>query len=180
MQSGDGNGGPDGRTLLALAVAGLAFGLTVPLSKVTLGWLDPAWTTLARFGLAAPALALMARGRLRVSATPAVLLWGAVGFGAVVMLQNVALERTSVTHAALILGAVPILVALVAAAKGRRGIGPQAWAGFGVALTGLALMARTGGEASVEGDLLTLVCASSARCRSRPRPASCAAGIRSP
>jgi drug/metabolite transporter (DMT)-like permease len=40
--------------LLALTAAGLMFGLTVPLSKVALGWLDPAWLAAARFGLAAP------------------------------------------------------------------------------------------------------------------------------
>src|SRR3954464_10248071 len=49
--------------LLALTAAGLMFGLTVPLSKLALGWLDPTWLAAARFGLAAPVLALVARRR---------------------------------------------------------------------------------------------------------------------
>src|ERR671916_1185167 len=111
------------RPFLALTAAGLTWGLTVPLSKVVLEWLDPAWTTVARFGLAAPLLALFARGTLRRSATPAIAAWGAVGFGLVIVLQNVGIQRTSVTHAALILGSVPVLVALTAAAAGARPAG---------------------------------------------------------
>ena len=53
------------RALIALTVAGLTWGLTVPLTKVVLGWIDPAWTTVLRFGLAAPTAG--ARGRARRS-----------------------------------------------------------------------------------------------------------------
>src|SRR3954447_5295911 len=56
---------PTRRALLALTAGGVLFGLTVPLSKIALGWLDPAWLAVARFGLAAPALAWVARRRLR-------------------------------------------------------------------------------------------------------------------
>ena len=51
--------------LAALAAAGAIWGLTVPMSKVALGWLDPLWLTVARFAVAAPVLALAARGSLR-------------------------------------------------------------------------------------------------------------------
>jgi drug/metabolite transporter (DMT)-like permease len=147
------------RALLALTAAGLTWGLTVPLSKLALGWLDPAWLTVVRFGVAAPVLALIARRHLRAAASPAVAAWGAVGFGLVVVLQNIAIERTSVTHAAVILGAVPVLVALTAVAAGRGAAGPQAWAGFAVALGGIALVAGSGGGSSAVGDLLMLASA---------------------
>jgi O-acetylserine/cysteine efflux transporter len=147
------------RALLALTAAGIAWGLTVPLSKVVLGWLDPAWTTVMRFGIAAPVLALVARGRVRDNASPAIAAWGAVGFGVVIVLQNVGIQRTSVTHAAVILGAVPVLVALTAAAAGRGSAGRQAWGGFGLMLAGMALVAGSGGHASVSGDLLMLASA---------------------
>lgn len=145
--------------LAALVTAGLLWGLTVPLSKVALDWLDPAWLTVVRFGIAAPILALVARGALRASATGPLLRWGIVGFGGVVLLQNLGIERTSVTHAALIVGAVPALVALVAAARGRSTTGPVAWIGFGVALSGIVLVAGSGGEASLAGDALMLASA---------------------
>ena len=147
------------RALIALAVAGLAWGLTVPMTKVVLGWIDPAWTTVARFGLAAPVLAFFARHHLRAAATPAIAAWGAAGFGAVIVLQNVAIERTSVTHAAVILGAVPVMVALVTLALGRASAGPRAWTGFAAALAGIGLVAGTGGNASASGDGLMLASA---------------------
>jgi drug/metabolite transporter (DMT)-like permease len=147
------------RALLALTAAGVAWGLTVPLTKVVLGWLDPAWTTVARFGLAAPVLALVARRHLRDAATPQIAAWGALGFGVVIVLQNVGIQRTSVTHAAVVLGAVPVLVALTAAAAGRGNAGPQAWTGFAIALAGIGLVAGGGGNASVSGDLLILASA---------------------
>lgn len=150
------------RALIALAVAGLAWGLTVPMTKVVLGWIDPAWTTVARFGLAAPVLAYLARHQLRAAATPAIAAWGAAGFGAVIVLQNVGIERTSVTHAAVILGAVPVLVALVTLALGRASAGPRAWAGFAAALAGIGLVAGSGGSSSISGDGLML--ASAALC----------------
>lgn len=148
------------RPFLALTLAGLTWGLTVPLSKVVLEWLDPAWTTVARFGLAAPLLALIARGTLRRSATPAIAAWGAVGFGLVIVLQNIGIQRTSVTHAALILGSVPVLVALTAAAAGRGSAGRRAWTGFALAAGGMTLVAgHGGGDATVTGDLLMLASA---------------------
>src|SRR4051794_33825357 len=131
--------------LLALTAAGLMFGLTVPLSKVALGWLDPAWLAAARFGLAAPVLAVVAWRSLRAALSVRVAAWGAAGYGAMVVLQNLGVERTSVTHAAIIFGAVPVLVAAGSALAGRAAAGPAAWPGFGVALGGVALVGGSGG-----------------------------------
>jgi O-acetylserine/cysteine efflux transporter len=143
--------------LLALAAAGALWGLTVPLSKLSLEWLGPAWLTVARFAVAAPLLALAGRQGLRAALTPRVAAAGAVGFGAVILLQNVGIERTSVSHAALVVGVVPVLVALMAAGRGDGVSRPLTWAGYGLALAGLALVAGAGGAgASAFGDLLVL------------------------
>ncbi len=149
----------DRRTaLLALAAAGVLWGTTVPLSKLALEWLDPAWLTVARFGLSAPLLLLAARRHVRAAATPAVALWGALGFGVVIVVQNLGIERTSVSHAALIVGAGPVLIALIAAALGRATVGALAWAGFTLALGGVALVAGGGGgDATLGGDALVLL-----------------------
>src|SRR4051812_42996222 len=121
----------DRRTALAaLTAAGVIWGLTVPLSKLALGWLDATWLTAARFALAAPVLAVIGRAGLRAAATPRIAAWGAAGFGGVVLLQNLGIERTSVSHAALIVGAVPALVALTAAAGGRAAARPPALGGL--------------------------------------------------
>ena len=122
--------------ILALAAAGALWGLTVPLSKLSLDWLGGGWLTVIRFALAAPLLAFAGRRGLRAALTPRIAAAGAVGFGAVILLQNAGIERTSVSHAALVVGAVPVMVALMAAGLGHGIARPVAWAGYGLALAG--------------------------------------------
>jgi drug/metabolite transporter (DMT)-like permease len=143
----------------ALIAAGLLWGTTVPLSKLALQWLAPGWLTAVRFGLAAAVLLVAARGRgLRRAFTPAVLAAGALGYGGSVLLQNAGISRTSVTHAALLIGAVPVLVAIIAAVWHRTVARPLAWLGFTVSLGGIGLITAGGGGggATMAGDALVL------------------------
>jgi len=55
------------RALVALTVAGLLWGSTVPLSKIALGWLPPGWLTAIRFAVAAAVLLTATRSRLRAA-----------------------------------------------------------------------------------------------------------------
>jgi O-acetylserine/cysteine efflux transporter len=143
--------------LFALAAAGSLWGLTVPLSKLGMGWLGAGWLAVARFAIAAPLLALLARRELRGAISPGVILAGAAGYGAVILLQNAGIERTSVTHAALIVGAVPVLVAVISAALGRGTAAAAAWIGSLLALAGVGFVAGGGGAGtSLSGDLLVL------------------------
>src|ERR1700753_481264 len=105
--------------IFALIAAGSLWGITVALSKLSLRWLDPSWLTVMRFVASAPILAIVRGWRLREALTPSVGLSGAVGFGAVTLLQNAGINHTSVSHAAIIVGAVPVVVALVAAGSGH-------------------------------------------------------------
>ena len=145
----------------ALAAAGLLWGTTVPLSKLALAWLPPGWLTVVRFGLAAAILLAVARRRktLRGAFTPAVLAAGALGYGGSVIVQNAGIARTSVTHAALLIGAVPVLVAVIAAVWYRAVAAPVAWFGFAVSLGGVGLVTvgGGGGGATMAGDGLVLV-----------------------
>ncbi len=143
----------------ALVAAGLLWGTTVPLSKLALHWLSPGWLTAVRFGVAAAVLLAAARGRgLRRAFTPGVLAAGALGYGGSVLLQNAGISRTSVTHAALLIGAVPVLVAIIAAVWHRTVARPAAWLGFGLSLGGVGLVTvgSGGGGASPAGDGLVL------------------------
>jgi O-acetylserine/cysteine efflux transporter len=142
----------------ALIAAGLLWGTTVPLSKLALAWLAPAWLAFARFGVAAAVLLLVARrDKVRAACRPAVLASGAVGYGGSVVLQNLGIVRTSVTHAALIVGATPVLIAIITALWHRAVARPVAWAGFAVSLAGVALVASgRGGGATLAGDGLVL------------------------
>ena len=141
--------------IFALIAAGSLWGVTVALSKLSLRWLDPSWLTAMRFLVAAPILGLIGRRGLRRACTPRILASGAVGYGAVVLLQNVGIDRTSVSHGAIIVGALPVVVALVAAALGNGAARPLVWLGYAVALVGVVLVANGGGGgATAAGDML--------------------------
>ena len=151
------------RAVAALIAAGLAWGVSVPLSKVALDWLAPGWLTAARFGLAAAVLlAVTPRPALRAAFTPAVLVSGAVGYGGCILAQNAGLARTSVTDAALLIGSSPVFVAIIAAIWRRTVARPVAWAGFAASLAGVVLVAGGGGAGEGAagvglGDALVLV-----------------------
>jgi O-acetylserine/cysteine efflux transporter len=144
----------------ALIAAGLLWGTTVPLSKLALQWLAPGWLTAVRFGLAAAVLLPVARRRAggRRLLEARVLASGALGYGGTVIVQNAGIIRTSVTHAALLIGAVPVLVAVIAALWHRTVARPTAWLGFAVSLGGVGLVTAGGGGggAGVRGDGLVL------------------------
>ena len=146
------------RALVALTVAGLLWGSTVPLSKIALGWLAPGWLTAIRFAVAAAVLlAATPRSRLRAAWSPAVLAWGAAGYGGTVLLQNSGITRTSVSHAALLIGTAPVMVAIIAAVWHRSVARPVAWGGFAVSLAGVGLVAAGGGGgADLAGDGMVL------------------------
>jgi drug/metabolite transporter (DMT)-like permease len=146
------------RAVAALTAAGLLWGTTVPLSKLALGWLAPGWLTFVRFGLAAAILLAVApRARVRAACTPSVLASGAIGYGGSVVVQNAGITRTSVSHAALLVGATPVLVAIIAALWHRTVARPVAWVGFAVSLAGVGLVAGGGGgSATAAGDGLVL------------------------
>jgi O-acetylserine/cysteine efflux transporter len=141
----------------ALISAGVLWGTTVPLSKVALAWLPPAGLAFVRFALAAALLMFFRRSRLRAAASPAILISGALGYGGSVVLQNFGIERTSVTHAALLIGATPVVVAVLAAVCGHGVARPAAWLGFSLSLAGVGVIAAgRGGGASIGGDGLVL------------------------
>src|SRR5215831_10534471 len=141
----------------ALVAAGVLWGTTVPLSKLALAWLAPGWLAFARFALAGALLAIVTRPRLRAAVSPAILVTGAAGYGGSVLMQNLGIERTSVTHAALLIGATPVLVAVLAAAAGLGTARPIAWAGFALSLAGVGFIAGgRGAVSSLGGDGLVL------------------------
>lgn len=156
------------RALGALTAAGVAWGTTVPLSKIALEWVGPGWLAFLRFGLAAAVLVTVlarrtarspeGRKALRAAFRLPVLASGALGYGASVVMQNAGIARTSVTHAALLAGAAPVLVAVIAFAWHRVAARPVAWAGFAVSLAGVGVI--TGGHsgsATLAGDALVAV-----------------------
>ena len=132
---------------LALFGSGLFWGLGLPFGKLALAGTDAAHMILLRFlvaGLAAAPVVLFSPAGRRLMRRPAVLMAGtfyALGF----LTQFEGLARTSVTVAALLVGVMPALIAVSAAALGDR-IGAAAWAGIAAATLGAMLIAGRPGE----------------------------------
>ncbi|MFL6099224.1 MAG: DMT family transporter [Actinomycetales bacterium] len=148
---------PRRTAVLALTSAGVLWGSSMPLSKLSLEWLAPGWLTVVRFGLAALLLAVPARAHLRAAFTPEIVVWGVLGVGLCVVVQNVGVGLTSVSHASMMVGAIPVLVALIAGVWHRSRISARAWIGLLVSLVGVAVVAGGGGgRSSVYGDGLVL------------------------
>jgi O-acetylserine/cysteine efflux transporter len=144
--------------LIALIASGILWGATVPLSKVSLGWLDPGWLTFGRFVIAGLVLAIIARRHLRAALSRSVAVGGALGFGACVALQSAGIARTSVSHASVLMGVAPVLVALTSLAAGQGRASRREWMSYALSLVGIALIAGGGGGgASLEGDGLVLM-----------------------
>ena len=102
-------------------------------------------------------LLTVTRSRVRAAWSPAVLAWGAVGYGGTVLLQNAGITRTSVSHAALLIGTAPVMVAIIAVVWHRSVVRLVAWARFAVSLGGVGLIAAGGGGGStMAGDGMVL------------------------
>jgi O-acetylserine/cysteine efflux transporter len=145
------------------------FGLAAALLLTLVRRTRPGLRTAAR-----PTLRLVGRPGLRTAAQPGirtggrpglrspwsvkVLASGAIGYGGSVITQNAGIARTSVTHAALLIGAVPVMVAVVAALWQHTVARPVAWAGFAISLAGVGLVTAGGGGggATLTGDGLVL------------------------
>jgi drug/metabolite transporter (DMT)-like permease len=152
--------------------SGLLWGSTIPLSKVVLDDVGPAWLAAARFAVAGALLAGASRRTLRRALSWRVLGWGAAGYGAMMLLQNAGIERTSATHAALLVAATPVLVALLSMRRGRALLPPSVWAGLVLALAGVGLVATAGeGASTVAGDGLVLLAVACAAALAVAQPA---------
>ncbi|HEY4916327.1 MAG TPA: DMT family transporter [Solirubrobacteraceae bacterium] len=146
------------RALIALMLAGSTWGLTLPLSAVALRGVAPAALVSIRFGCAASILAVIARrGSLRAALTWRIAWWGVLGYGAVVLTQCEGVERTSLSHAAVLGGIVPVLVVLIAIARGCRRPSALGTLGLLGAVGGAGLFTSGGGHASLAGDALVLL-----------------------
>lgn len=143
---------------LALAVAGVCWGLGFPTGKLILTETDAAHMVLLRFIVAALAAAPFALRSPEVRAlfkSPVVLLSGGL-YGVAFMVQFEGLAHVSVTVAALLVGAMPALIAVSAKVLGEK-VTPASWAGVAAATLGAALIAgKPDGASSPLGVALSI------------------------
>lgn len=143
---------------LALFGSGLCWGLGLPFGKLALSATDAPHMILLRFLVAAAAaLPVMLRRAetrrlLLHPASAAAGLSYAIGF----LVQFEGLAHSSVTVAALLVGLMPALIAVSAAATGEK-VGGVAWLGVAAATAGAMLIAGKPGQATVLGVVLCLI-----------------------
>lgn len=143
---------------VALALAGLFWGMGFPTGKLILAETDAAHMVLLRFAIAAVAAAPFALRKAETRAlfrSPIVLLTGAL-YGVAFLVQFEGLAHVSVTVAALLVGAMPALIAVSARILGEA-VTPASWAGVAAATLGAALIAgKPGGGSSALGIALSI------------------------
>jgi drug/metabolite transporter (DMT)-like permease len=143
---------------VALALAGLCWGMGFPLGKFVLTETSAAHMVLLRFAVAALAAAPFALARADTRAlfrSPVILAAGAL-YGVAFMVQFEGLAHVSVTLAALLVGAMPALIAVSAKLLGEK-VSRASWIGVVAATLGAALIAgKPEGAGSPLGVALSL------------------------
>lgn len=133
---------------LALAAAGFCWGLGFPLGKLVLRETEAAHMVLLRFAfaaLAAAPFALATREARALFRSPAVLCAGAL-YGVAFVVQFEGLAHTTVALSALLVGAMPALIAAGARLMGDK-VSRMSWLGVAAATLGAALIAGKPGAA---------------------------------
>lgn len=143
---------------IALTLAGLFWGLGFPLGKLALREVAPAHMVLLRFAVASIASLPFALGSAEARAlfrSPTVVAAGVL-YGLAFIVQFEGLAGVTVTLAALLVGAMPALVAVAAWAMGER-VSRASWMGVAGATLGAALIAgKPGGAGTPVGIALSL------------------------
>ncbi len=133
---------------LALVLSGICWGLGFPLGKLALREMPAAHMVLLRFGVAAIAAAPFAFASKEARAlfrSPWVLSAGVL-YGLAFLVQFEGLSHVSVTLAALMVGAMPALIAVCAYVMGDK-VSRTSWVGVAAATLGAALIAGKPGDA---------------------------------
>lgn len=144
---------------LALFAAGVCWGLGFPLGKFAMQEAPAAHTVLLRFAVAAlAALPFALRSReTRALFRSAPVVGAGVLYGVAFVVQFEGLALVSVTLAALLVGAMPALIAVAARLLGEK-VSRASWAGVAAATLGAALIAgKPEGAGSPLGVALSLI-----------------------
>jgi len=151
----------------ALALAGTIWGASFVLGKIALVELSVPQLMLYRFAFASIGFVpLLLHSRPGLARSE----WGIVAVAAVIgvpvqfLMQFGGLSRTTASHAALMIGTAPVLVAVAAFIVLRERLRPIAWIALVASTIGVALIVMQGGDAptssttqpTLVGDLLVL------------------------
>jgi drug/metabolite transporter (DMT)-like permease len=179
-----------------MAGVNMIWGAAFPLTKPALETIPPFTFALLRFCLALAVLLPLAGGRavalLRGPDRRRLVVAGALGFCLAQLAQTLALDLAPASDIALIATTTPLWIALLARVWLGERLAPRGWAGFALAIGGLALIfwpaeAAAGDWRRTLGDAIFLVNGFAWACynvmgkelmaRHDPLPATAAAGL---
>lgn len=151
------------RAEAALAFNTVVWGSTFVLTKAALIYISPILFLALRFALAAAALFLLFRGRIRTPVTVRMIasgcLTGLFLFGGY-FFQTIGLQYTTATKSAFVTGLTTVVVPLLGTLVYRSRPQVSELVGVSVATVGMGLLTLEGPFGSISrGDLLTLCCA---------------------
>jgi drug/metabolite transporter (DMT)-like permease len=150
------------RVWLAFATGVVGLSLAAPFVRWALP-APPLVTGFYRLAWAAAALgavlAVRGRGALPDPRSARLALAAGLFFGADIALWHLAIVRTSLANATLLVNTTPLFVGLWLGALRRERLGRRFWVSAGLALAGAALLLRASPAAAGGGDLLALAAA---------------------
>lgn len=132
------------RSLGALLVLAVMWGLSIPVTKLGLQTLPPLTLTAMRFGVAVPLLLIFViagRHSMPWRALPSVAALGVLGIGVGQVSQTVGVAETSASVGTIISATIPIFIVFFAALRLRQPVSGLQQLGLVAAFAGIALVA---------------------------------------
>lgn len=136
------------RSLGAMLLLVVIWGLSIPVTKLGLLTLSPLTLTALRFAVAVPLLLVFAVGRLRLPwrAMPRAAALGVLGIGVGQVAQAFGVEGTSASVGTIISATIPVFVVVFAALRLKQPVTGQQQLGLLAAFGGIALVALGDGQ----------------------------------
>ena len=146
------------RSLGAMLLLALIWGLSLLLTKVGLATIPPLTLTALRFLVAVPLLLLLSAGRLRVPwrAVPSIVALGVMGITLGNVAQSFGVQGTSASAGTIISATIPIFIVIFAAVRLAQPVAGRQWIGLLAAFGGIALVTVGSGSGGDDPSRTTL------------------------
>lgn len=143
---------PSLRSIGAMLLLAVMWGLSIPLTKLGLEVLPPLTLTALRFLVAVPLLMVLATGRLRVPwrAAPSIVALGVMGISFGNVAQSFGVQGVSASAGTIISATIPVFLVIFAAFRLHQPVTGRQWLGLLAAFAGIALVAVGSGSASAD------------------------------
>lgn len=136
------------KSLGAMMLLALMWGLSIPITKLGLGTIPPMTFTALRFMVAVPLMLILARRQLWVpkKAIPSIVALGVMGITLGNVAQSFGVQSASASVATILSATIPLFMVILAAIRLNQSVTPVQWTGLLAAFVGIALVAVGSGS----------------------------------